>query len=103
MIFALATLPGAVATGDVGTAAGGGLVTGGEMVVGGVGAAGGGLGAAGGAEGVTPADTLDATDVPASFVAVAVKVYLVPLVRPVTTHDVEVVVQVAPPGEAVAV
>jgi hypothetical protein len=38
-----------------------------------------------GASGVTLLDALDAEDVPAVFVAVTVKVYDVPLVRPVTT------------------
>ena len=40
---------------------------------------------------------------PTAVVAVAVKVYEVPLVRPVTVHEVDVVVQVAPPGVAVTV
>lgn len=55
------------------------------------------------ARGVTAAEADEADDVPALFVAVAVKVYDVPLVRDETTHDVagDVTVQVAPPGVAV--
>ena len=55
--------------------------------------------------GVTDADAADAAEVPPAFVAVAVNVYAVPLVRPVTTHDPDapVIVQVAPPGDAVTV
>jgi hypothetical protein len=56
-----------------------------------------------GAENTRPAEALEADDVPPTFVAVAVKVYVLPPERPVTSHDVagEVTVQVAPPGEAV--
>jgi hypothetical protein len=55
--------------------------------------------------GVTVADAVDADDVPPEFVAVAVNVYEVPLLRPVTVHDplAPVTVHVAPPGEAVTV
>ena len=46
----------------------------------------------------------DAAEVPVAFVAVTLSVYVVPLVSPVTTQLVaDVVVQVAPPGEAVTV
>jgi hypothetical protein len=57
------------------------------------------------AAGVTEADETDACEVPAAFVAVTANVYGVPLVSPVTVHVVAgaVAVQVAPPGEAVAV
>jgi hypothetical protein len=41
--------------------------------------------------------------VPAELVAVTVKVYVVPLVRPVTVQDVLLVVQVRPPGLDVTV
>ncbi len=53
--------------------------------------------------GVTDADAADAAEVPPAFVAVAVNVYAVPFVRPVTTHDPDapVIVHVAPPGDAV--
>ena len=62
----------------------------------------GAAGALGRATGVTDADAGDAADVPPAFVAVAVNVYAVPLVRPDTTHDPDapVIVQVAPPGDA---
>jgi hypothetical protein len=54
---------------------------------------------------VTLDDAGDAVDVPPAFVAVAVKVYGVPFVRPVTVHepDAPVTVHVAPPGLAVIV
>jgi len=54
--------------------------------------------------GVTELLAVDAALVPALFVAVTVKVYDVPFVKPVTTQDsAPVVVQVAPPGDAVTV
>jgi hypothetical protein len=57
------------------------------------------------AVGVAEFDAADALEVPAAFVAVDVKVYPVPLVRPVTVHAVAgtVTVHVAPPGLAVTV
>jgi hypothetical protein len=42
------------------------------------------------AAGVADTDATDAADVPVVFVAVVVKVYAVPLVRPVTEHDPDV-------------
>jgi hypothetical protein len=53
--------------------------------------------------GVTADEDDEAVEVPAELVAVAVKVYAVPFVRPVTAHEPEapVTVQVAPPGDAV--
>jgi hypothetical protein len=58
-----------------------------------------------GLPGVTELEAGDAADVPPSFVAVAVNVYSVLFVKPVTTQEVsgDVTVQVAPPGEAVTV
>jgi len=55
--------------------------------------------------GVTDADGSDAAEVPPAFVAVAVNVYAVPLVRPDTTHEPEAptIVHVAPPGDATTV
>ncbi len=55
------------------------------------------------AAGVTAEDDAEAAEVPAALVAVALKVYEVPLVRPATAHDPDapVTVQVPPPGEAV--
>ena len=55
--------------------------------------------------GVTEDDGEEGADAPAPFVAVAVKVYAVPFVKPLTTHDVagDVTVHVAPPGDAVTV
>jgi hypothetical protein len=44
---------------------------------------------------------VEAGPVPATLSAVTVNVYDVPVVRPVTVHDVAVVVQVFPPGVAV--
>jgi hypothetical protein len=56
------------------------------------------------ARGVTASLALEAAPVPTLFVAVTVKVYDVPFVKPVTTQDsAPVVVQVAPSGEAVTV
>ena len=58
------------------------------------------------AVGVTAADAADAAEVPASLVAVAVKVYAVPFARPVMVHDPSVgpaTVHVRPPGLAVTV
>jgi hypothetical protein len=56
--------------------------------------------------GVTAEDAEDAALLPMLLVAITVKVYGVPFVRPVTAHVVVApfaVVQNAPPGEAVAV
>jgi len=55
--------------------------------------------------GLTLFDAADPLEVPAAFVAVAEKVYGVPLVRPVTVHDVAglVTVQVRPSGVEVTV
>ena len=53
--------------------------------------------------GVTAPEAPEAEPVPAALVAVTVNVYAVPLVRPVTAHDVVAVVQVEPPDEAVTV
>ena len=55
------------------------------------------------AAGVTELLVELAEEVPAALVAVAVNVYEVPAVNPVTTHEVSgvVIVQVLPPGEAV--
>ncbi len=53
--------------------------------------------------GVTGSDAGEAEPVPAALVAATVNVYAVPFVNPVTVHDKVLVVQVAPPGVAVAV
>ena len=53
--------------------------------------------------GVTAFDDVDAGPVPPEFVAVTVKVYEVPVVKPVTVHDRLEVVQVNDPGELVTV
>ncbi len=57
------------------------------------------VGAAGTGTGVVAPDAVDAVEVPAEFVAVTVKVYAVPFVRPVTTHEVAgaVALQLCPP------
>jgi hypothetical protein len=51
------------------------------------------------------ADGWDGDPVPATFEAVTRKVYAVPLLRPVTSHDntLAPVAQVRPPGDAVTV
>ena len=63
------------------------------------------VGAPGAVAGVTAAEADEAAEVPAELVAVTVKVWPVPLARPVIVHVVAgaAAVQVAPPGEAVAV
>ncbi len=63
------------------------------------------VGAPGTVLGVAALDALDALLVPATFVAVTVKVYAVPFVRPVTVQERAPVVQaqVPPPGLAVTV
>ena len=56
------------------------------------------------AVGVTGAEGAEAGPVPKAFVAVTVNVYVVPIVSPTTVHEsMPGVVQVAPPGAAVAV
>jgi len=57
-------------------------------------------GVPGAAIGLTLFDAADEPDVPVALVAVAEKVYGVPVVRPVTVHEVAglVTVQVRPPG-----
>ena len=58
----------------------------------------------GGSElGVTELEGLDAGLLPTPFVAVTVKVYGVPLVSPLTVHEVVAVWQVKPSGAEVAV
>ncbi len=53
--------------------------------------------------GTTALEAAEAGLVPAALVAVTVKVYEVPSVRPVTVHDVVLVVQVLPPTDEVTV
>ena len=61
-------------------------------------------GAEGTPPGVTGADGVEGTELPAAFLATTENVYAVPLVRPVTTQVRAVVVeQDMPPGDAVAV
>ena len=50
-----------------------------------------------------PLEAAEAVPVPAVFVAVTVKVYGVPFVRPVTTMGLAVPVAVPPPGAEVTV
>ena len=52
---------------------------------------------------VTEFDASEVALVPMEFVAVTVKVYVVPFVRPVTVTEVPVVVAVTPPGSDVTV
>jgi len=54
------------------------------------------VGAPGTVAGVTELDAVDKADVPAEFVAVVLKKYVVPFVKPVTTHDPEAPVTVQP-------
>jgi hypothetical protein len=61
------------------------------------------IGASGTVNGVTAADAVDAEPAPDAFVALTVKVYEVPFVRPVTVQLVVTVVQVNEPGDDVTV
>jgi hypothetical protein len=62
------------------------------------------VGGSGTVAGVTADDAVEAGPIPTSFVAVTVKVYGVPLVRPVTVQvRASVVVHVIPSGELVTV
>jgi hypothetical protein len=61
------------------------------------------VGAPGVLAGVTELLDPDDTPVPIALVAVTVKVYVVPFVRPVMSNEVEVVVAVCPPTLAVTV
>jgi hypothetical protein len=62
------------------------------------------VGAPGTVAGIAAAEAADAEDVPEGFVAVTLKVYEVPLVRPVTMHVVAPdAVQVLFPGVEVTV
>jgi hypothetical protein len=54
-------------------------------------------------DGVTGALGAEGGPFPVALVAITVKVYGVPFVSPVTVHDVDAVVHVAPPGVAVTV
>ena len=56
-----------------------------------------------GVGGVMGVDAAEMSLSPCPLVAKTVTVYAVPFVKPVMVHDVVAVVQVAPPGEAVAV
>ncbi len=61
------------------------------------------VGAPGTVATVTEFDAADAGPVPTALVAVTVKVYAVPLVRPETTMGEELPVPVNPPGDEVTV
>ncbi len=61
------------------------------------------VGAPGAPTGVTEFEAAEAAPVPTPLVAVTVKVYAVPLVRPLTVIGLVVPVPVKPPGELVAV
>ena len=62
------------------------------------------VGATGTVAGVTEVEPLEAAPVPKAFVALTLKVYGVPLVRPLTVHErAPDVVQVLAPGEEVTV
>ncbi len=61
------------------------------------------VGAPGTVAGVTELDAAEAAPVPTPLVAVTVKVYAVPLVRPLTVIGLVVPVPVKPPGELVTV
>ena len=61
------------------------------------------VGAAGTFTGFTSAPAAEAADEPFAFFATTVIVYAVPSVSPVIVHEKPVVVQVLPPGLAVAV
>ena len=62
------------------------------------------VGTPGAVTGIAAAEASEAVDVPDAFVAVTLKVYQVPLVRPVTTHvRAPLVAQVLPLGVEVTV
>jgi hypothetical protein len=61
------------------------------------------VGAPGTVAAVTEFEAADAALVPAAFVAVTVKVYAVPFVRPITVIGEEVPAPVSPPGDEVTV
>jgi len=61
------------------------------------------VGAPGTVDGTTDNDATDAALEPDTFVAVTLKEYAMPLVRPVTVHDVDAVVHVNEPGAEVTV
>ena len=61
------------------------------------------VGASGTAEGTIDDDATEAEPVPDTFVAVTVNEYDVPLVRPLTVHEVDEVVHCNPPGLEVTV
>ena len=63
----------------------------------------GALGAVDGVAGVAGPEAADGWLVPMTLVAVTVKVYVVPLVRPVTVHEMATVVQVMADGDEVTV
>jgi hypothetical protein len=99
-----ATLGGVVSGGRGGGPTGAGVVsTVGVVVV----TAGGGVvavGAAVGADGTTAFDAVEAAPAPATFLAVTVNVYVVPLLSPVTVQEsAPVVVHDPPPPDAVTV
>ena len=54
------------------------------------------VGASGTVTGVTEVDAVDKLDVPAEFVAVVLKKYGVPFVKPVTAHEPDAPVTVQP-------
>lgn len=61
------------------------------------------VGAPGTVAGTAPADGTDAAPEPRAFAATTVNVYEVPLVRPVTVHEVVEVVHMNESGEDVTV
>jgi hypothetical protein len=61
------------------------------------------LGAPGAPPGMTASDASEAAPAPTMLVAMTVNVYETPLVRPVTVHEVVLLVQVRPPGLDVTV
>jgi hypothetical protein len=61
------------------------------------------VGAPGALAAVTEFEGAEPAPVPTAFVAVTEKVYIVPLVRPVTTIGEDVPVAVTPPGDDVTV
>ena len=61
------------------------------------------VGTPGRVAGVAGADGAEAAPEPLAFLATTVNVKGVPFVRPVTVHEVEMLVQVLPPGLAVTV
>jgi len=61
------------------------------------------VGAPGTVAGVAEDDEIEGAPEPLAFFATTMNVYEIPFVRPVTVHEIKMLVQVLPPGLAVTV